>query len=117
MALSVLTTAMVLGFSVLIATLIEGAVEILVGQALNIILRKYPPDHEAHLWKKWGLQAFSILVGIGVIFTMSLDIVGFAADFFGFEVMPTVSKIMTGFIVGRGASYVHNIFGLITKKE
>lgn len=117
MGIEALASAAVLVFAVLLATLVEGAVEIVVGQALSILLRDYATDHPIRAWAGYGLQIFSIGVGIALIFTTSLDLVGFAAEICGFEIMPAVSRSITGFIVGRGASYVHDIFGLISGQK
>lgn len=105
--------AFVLGFALLIATFIEGAVEIVAGKAVKLALRPWPKDHIVHEWAGWGLQMLSIVVGIGVVFLTSLDIFGFAAEQFRFYIDPIMSKCMTGFIVGRGASGVHDIWKLI----
>ena len=112
-----LVSAGVLFFSVLLATFVEGIIEILLGKALGIILRKYPAEDVARQWANYGLTVAGILGGVAIVWTTNLDLFGFAANLFGFEMMPAVSQTLTGVVVGRGSNYVHDIWKRIAVKE
>ena len=102
----------VFGFAVALAAIIEGLVEIAAkvydvvtgGKVRALVLTLVP-----------------ILAGIGLAFAANLHLLGFVADLFEQSINPVVDVVLSGLVIGRGSSYVHDLWkrvqGLSGKDE
>lgn len=101
-------------FIFIIAFLVEAMVEYLFG---------YPFDKiEALNPYKWTLRYIACLIAFGLAWFYRLDLLMVIARYADIDwewlQNPTiVGYIVTGFAIGSGSAFIHNLFGLVLEKK
>ncbi len=100
-----------LGVILFVAFVVETLVEVVVGEPLNHI-----PNGEKY---KWLLAYVAYAVGVvGAVAVYKFDMIYLCGLWLGAPVESNVfGQVLTGLAIGRGASYVHDLFGWFKKPE
>lgn len=92
-------------FAVFLAVLVEGIAELI----SNTLERLKVPKEVSGTWMPW----VAILIGVGGAFASGLDLLNAVAEMFEMHVNYYVAVLMSGVIIGRGSSYVHDVWALV----
>lgn len=101
----------VFGFAVVLAVIIEGLVE-MAKTIIDIVKGK---DIEAGI-----LTLVAMGVGLALSLAAQLQLLSFIASMFDQSIHPVADLILTGLIIGRGSSYVHDLWkrvSILTDEE
>jgi len=101
----------VFGIVFLLAFLVEGLTEYVFGKPMDKIAVLTP--------YKWLLMYIALAVGLVGAFNYQLDLIAIAATYLSVtSIEPgAFGYVLTGLAIGRGSNYIHEIFGLIMKKQ
>lgn len=67
--------------------------------------------------RKRLILAVGLILGIGLAWFYKIDLIAFAANSVGVQMTPTlVGYILSGAIIGRGSTYLHDFWKKITEQ-
>lgn len=91
----------VFGFAIVLAIIVEGLVEM--AKTVYDIVRGQ--DIEAGI-----LTLVAIAAGLGLALAADLHLLGFIASLFDQAIHPIADLLLSGLVIGRGSSYVHDLW-------